>query len=116
MIQTKSDLERRAHPSQELSSKFNNFESLLVSQQAKAPGRYCAGKANRKGKTFCCSKCGNKLDADLNAASNHEIELYDINYHKVWFDRLNRSTGFFWFNNGVFNQNGESIVSHAQKE
>jgi len=40
-------LERRAHPSQELSSKFYNFESLLVSQQAKAPGRYCAGKTGQ---------------------------------------------------------------------
>ena len=72
-------------------------------------------KSNRKGKTFKCSNtdCGFTTDSDLNAASNHEIELPDVP-KEVWQKHINRSPGFFWTANGVeFGQ--ESIVPDTQK-
>jgi transposase len=74
--------------------------------------------SNRKGKTFKCKNaiCGFVADADLNAASNHEIELWDIAYSVVWYKHMNRTTGFFWQKDGAYTSSGERIVPHAQKE
>ena len=77
----------------------------------------CCGwvrKANRKGKTFCCNKCGNTLDADLNAASNLELDLFEIPYW-VRLKKINRQ-GFYWRTDGIFSENQESIVPDTEKE
>jgi len=74
-------------------------------------------KSNRKGKTFKCinANCGFATDSDLNAASNHEIELYEIDKnHKVCLEHLNHTTGFFWLNDKIVLSN-ENIVRYTQK-
>ena len=63
---------------------------------------------NRKGKTFKCTGCENATDADLNAASNLEIDLFEI----PWWMRslkVNRNEGFYWKPNGIFSVSGEPI-------
>lgn len=55
-------------------------------------------KVNRKGKTFKCGICGYVADADLNAASNLELDLFEIPYW-VRLRKLNRE-GFFWDSDG----------------
>jgi transposase len=65
-------------------------------------------KANRKGKTFKCDGCGFAADADLNAASNLRLDLFEI----PWWVRpkqLNRK-GFYWMPDGLFTLAGEPIV------
>jgi len=66
-------------------------------------------KPNRKGKTFKCTHCGFTADSDLNAASNHAVELLKITW-EVWQQRLNR-VGFFWHE--VVGD--ERIVRHVKK-
>lgn len=74
-------------------------------------------KSNRKGKTFICknTNCSFTADSDMNAASNLEIDLYDINISKVWQDRLNRSSGFYWNIDGIY-LDKEYIVPYTKKE
>ena len=67
-------------------------------------------KKNRKEKVFCCVKCGNTLDSDLNASLNLSFDLPEIN----WVDcqkHLNVK-GFYWHEN-VFGS--ENIVLNVQK-
>ncbi|MFQ5795503.1 MAG: zinc ribbon domain-containing protein [Candidatus Bipolaricaulia bacterium] len=65
-------------------------------------------KANRTGKTFTCDTCGFITDADLNAASNLELDLYEV---PVWVRRqgLNRE-GFYWTPDGLYTVGHEPIV------
>jgi len=71
-------------------------------------------KANRKGKTFCCTKCACTLDADLNAASNLSLDLYEIPKW-VRLKKINLS-GFYWNSEGLFSSSQESIVPDTKKE
>ena len=71
-------------------------------------------KANRKGKTFTCDKCSNALDADLNAATNLMLDLYEIPFW-VRLRKINRS-GFYWKPEGIFSECQEPIVPDATKE
>lgn len=71
-------------------------------------------KANRKGKLFCCNKCGNELDADLNASYNLLLDLYEVPYW-VRLKKINRQ-GFYWMPDGLFSDCHESIVHDAKKE
>ena len=73
----------------------------------------CCGnvrKANRKGKIYSCKHCGNIMDADLNAAKNHEFELPEIPY-VLRKKNLNRGFGFFWKPSGFFDFSGRSLES-----
>lgn len=73
-------------------------------------------KSNRKGKDFFCSRCGSFMDADFNGAKNNEIDLYPISdqFRKL---NLNRTTGFYWNSEGMFNENGEKLrVSLSRNE
>ena len=95
----------------------------LIEQDNKFRSQRCSlcgwvHKSNRKGKTLRCMSaiCTEVADADLNAASNHETELCDISHHKVWYSHLNRTSGFYWTKNGVYNCAGEPIVPQTQKE
>ena len=70
----------------------------------------CCGfvrKANRKGKTYLCVNCGLEIDADLNAALNHEQDLPDVPY-SLRVLKLNRK-GFFWKPEGFFDQGGVEL-------
>jgi IS605 OrfB family transposase len=69
-------------------------------------------KKNRKGKTFCCSRCGFRTDADLNASRNLSFELPRIS-SAIRRKRLNRD-GFFWKPDGLFSDGGEPIVPLVQ--
>jgi transposase len=71
-------------------------------------------KANRKGKTFCCNKCGNMLDADLNAASNLKLDLYEIPFW-VRLKKINRK-GFYWKTDGIYSESQEPIVPDTKAE
>ena len=63
-------------------------------------------KANRKGKEYSCS-CGSHLDADLNAAKNHECDLPQIPFS---FRVLKYNIkGFYWNSEGIFNLDGSEI-------
>ena len=66
--------------------------SAYRSQRCNACG--LVRKSSRKGKEYGCPNCGSHMDADLNAAMNHETALPDIpwNLRKL---NLNRK-GFFW--------------------
>lgn len=71
----------------------------------------CCGnvrKANRKGKVYSCKRCGNTMDADLNAAKNHEINLpklpFDLRSH-----RLNLKDGFLWTQEGIKSIDGSEL-------
>ena len=65
-------------------------------------------KANRKGKTFKCDHCGYTADADLNAASNLQLDLFEIPFW-VRLQKMNRE-GFFWMLRGLFSADWEPIV------
>lgn len=69
-------------------------------------------KANRKGKTFNCDKCGYTHDADENAASNLLLDLYEIPYW-VRLKKINIQ-GFYWKPEGLFSEGHERIVHDAQ--
>lgn len=78
----------------------------------------CCGnvrKSNRKGKIYSCKNCGNEMDADLNAAKNHEIELPEIPYELRNLN-LNRKNGFLWNSDGFCDLNGRSLQSLLKKE
>lgn len=66
-------------------------------------------KANRKGKIYKCNGCENTMDADLNAAKNHEIDLFPVP-NALIVKRLNLGKGFFWKSNGFFDVFGSEII------
>lgn len=64
---------------------------------------------NRAKKQFTCIKCGNSLDADLNGALNHEVELVDVPWALSQLG-LNKKEGFYWKPDGFFNLAGQEIT------
>ena len=90
---------------------FTEQDNKYRSQRCSACG--WTHKLNRKGKTFKCKRCRFLTDSDLNAASNHEVELVEIP-RQVWLQKLNRSSGFYWNEDSVIVGN-ESIVRCVQK-
>ena len=84
----------------------------FVLQSSTYRSQRCSGcgfvhKSNRKAKDYLCSNCERCIDADINAAINHEIDLPDI---PTWLMmlKLNRA-GFFWKPDGFFDINGVEI-------
>lgn len=73
--------------------------SIYRSQRCSCCGQ--VRKANRKGKLYSCKNCGNEIDADLNAARNHEIELPEIPF-EIRSQRMNLGKGFYWRPDGFF--------------
>lgn len=72
----------------------------------------CCGlvrKANRKGKIYSCKKCGNTMDADLNASKNHEQILPDLPW-TIRNHKLNLKDGFYWKPEGLFNYDGTALT------
>ncbi len=68
-------------------------------------------KANRKGKIYTCKRCGFVVDADLNAARNHEIHLPDIP-DALRASKRNRGLGFLWTPTGFYDvETGRSLES-----
>ena len=74
-------------------------EVLVVLQDSTYRSQRCSScglvrKANRKGEVYSCKHCDNVMNADLNAAKNHEISLPDVPY-ELRRSRRNLK-GFFW--------------------
>lgn len=65
-------------------------------------------KANRKGKVFKCNVCQYENDADMNAALNLLLDLYEIPFW-VRSKKINRE-GFYWKSDGLFSLRQERIV------
>jgi transposase len=91
-----------------LTEQDNKFRSQRCSQCG------YVHKSNRKGKTFRCLNCEFIADSDLNAASNHEVDLIELP-RSIWQEHINRTTGFFWLENEVL-IGQESIVPDTNKE
>ncbi len=69
-------------------------------------------QSNRKGKTFKCLRCGFITDSDLNAASNHEVDLFYI-CKEVRLKHYNRNIGFYWHSDCIV-LGDERIVCHVR--
>lgn len=85
----------------------------LTLQSSVYRSQRCSGcclvlKSNRKTKKYKCS-CGLEIDADLNAAMNHEVDLPNVPF---WLQaaRLNIS-GFLWKPEGFFDLAGRELES-----
>jgi len=55
------------------------------------------------------------MDADLNAAKNHEISLPEIPYDLRNLN-LNRKDGFMWREDGFYDLDGRSLQSLLHKK
>ena len=64
---------------------------------------------NRKGKQFICGQCGNRIDADINAAKNISMDLSPIYYRGKKRRKLDIKKGFWWRAKGE-----EPVVSSVQ--
>jgi transposase len=67
-------------------------------------------KANRNGKNYTCNYCFNIIDADLNAAKNHEIDLPPIPFSFIG-KKYNLKSGFFWKLDGFYSFDGVELLS-----
>lgn len=65
-------------------------------------------KASRKGKEYICPHCGLVIDADINAAKNHEAVLPAIPRCDV-LSNLSKKEGFFWLTSGLFRLDGSEL-------
>lgn len=72
--------------------RIKKLRPAYTSQRCSACG--WTWKGNRKGKAFKCSRCGNALDADLNAARNLSFDLQELSegVHRTHPGRI----GFYW--------------------
>ena len=73
----------------------------------------------RKGVVFRCCKCGYVDDADEVGAINanlHSEGLPDCSHALVFTWKLHKKSGFFWANEGFFDENGNpiSVVGSSQ--
>lgn len=90
--------------------RFIKQSSFYRSQRCSSCGLVL--KRNRRGKKYSCS-CGTEIDADLNAARNHEADLPRIPSFLLG-SGLNK-TGFYWLESGIFNPEGGSLQSPLTK-
>ena len=70
-------------------------------------------KKSRNKKQFTCTQCNHRLDADLNGALNHEVDLPDIPY--VLMSRKLNTVGFYWLESGLYSIDGEAITVPQQE-
>lgn len=88
--------------------RFVEQDSTYRSQRCSCCG--LVRKANRKRKIYECKHCGNVMDADLNAATNHAHDIPEVPY-TLRMKNLNRGSGFFWTKDGFFDFSGRSLES-----
>ena len=78
----------------------------------------CCGlvrKANRKKKIYSCKGCGSEMDADLNAALNHEQDLTPVPFAFLG-RKLNLGDGFYWKQEGFFKVDGSELIVQSSQE
>jgi len=96
--------------------RFELASSIYRSQRCSGCGIVL--KANRKGKIYRCKRCNMEMDADLNAACNHSVDLVDIPY-SLMHEKLNRQ-GFYWLApteenpRGLFDLTMQELIVPAQ--
>lgn len=83
---------------------MSNVNPAFTSQRCSKCGWVEEG--NRKGKVFCCQKCGYTADADFNASTNISLDLEVLPFKS----KLQKAKGFFW---NIVNQ--EPIVPDTLK-
>lgn len=94
-------------------------EGVLLTQQSSIyRSQRCSScgfvhKKSRNKKQFTCTQCGHCLDADLNGALNHEVELPDIPY--ILLSRKLNVSGFYWLESGLYSIDGEEITVPQQE-
>ena len=99
--------------------KCEEEEVLLTLQSSVYKSQRCSNcglvrKSQRKGKVYLCKNCGLEIDADTNAALNHQQDLPDIPYDLRKLN-LNR-VGFFWKTTGFYSLTGEEITVSLPKK
>ena len=97
---------RLAQVAEEFGVRINLQSNAYRSQRCSGCGHVL--KKARKGKLYICPICGLVMDADINAAKNHEIELPAIP-HSTEFSKLAKSEGFYWLPNGLFSMDGSEL-------
>ena len=97
---------RLAQVAEEFGVRINLQSNAYRSQRCSRCGHVL--KTARKGKLYVCTLCGLTMDADINAAKNHEIELPAIP-HLNEFSKLAKTEGFFWLPNGLFRMDGSEL-------
>ena len=97
---------RLAQVAEEFGVRINLQSNAYRSQRCSGCGHVL--KKARKGKLYVCPICGLVIDADINAAKNHEIELPDIPRTSE-FSKLARKEGFYWLPSGLFRMDGSEL-------
>jgi predicted RNA-binding Zn-ribbon protein involved in translation (DUF1610 family) len=97
---------RLAQVAEEFGVRINLQSNAYRSQRCSGCGHVL--KKARKGKLYICPICGLVIDADINAAKNHAIDLPAIP-HSNEFSRLAKAEGFFWLPNGLFKMDGSEL-------
>jgi len=92
--------------SEEKGFQFNEVHNKFRSQRCYSCGY--VNKGNRKKSLFKCKHCSYESDADLNAALNLSLKLEKVP-EKVFHQKLNRKSGFFWMMGGVYDAR-ENII------
>lgn len=97
----------------QIKSRCEELGVLVTEQSAVYRSQRCSDcgwtqKSNRKGKEFICKSCGHHIDADINGALNHEVDLYPL---PIGFRHLNLNIkGFFWYETHLFDSSGQEIT------
>lgn len=97
---------RLAQAAEEFGVRINLQSNAYRSQRCSGCGHVL--KKARKGKLYVCPLCGLVIDADFNAAKNHEAELPAIP-RTIEFSRLARTEGFYWLPFGLFRMDGSEL-------
>ena len=97
---------RLAQVAEEFGVRINLQSNAYRSQRCSGCGHVL--KKARKGKLYICPICGLVIDADFNAARNHEVDLPAIPRTDE-FSRLAKTEGFFWLPSGLFRMDGSEI-------
>lgn len=97
---------RLAQVAEEFGVRINPQSNAYRSQRCSGCGHVL--KKARKGKLYICPICGLVIDADINAARNHEMELPAIPRTDE-LSSLARKEGFFWLPTGIFRMDGSEL-------
>ena len=97
---------RLAQVAEEFGVRINLQSNAYRSQRCSGCGHVL--KKARKGKLYVCPLCGLTMDADINAAKNHEADLPAIP-HSTEFSKLANTEGFYWLPSGLFSMDGSEL-------
>lgn len=97
---------RLVQVAEEFGVRINLQSNAYRSQRCSGCGHVL--KKARKGKLYVCPICGLTMDADINAAKNHEAELPAIP-HSTEFSKLANTEGFYWLPSGLFSMDGSEL-------